>query len=278
MKIANKISLSFFGISLILITITGIVSYTVARFSLADAIYNHLETSASLHTEMIRFYLETLKKSVVQVSKSVVLPAALNTAKNDPAYGKAVENAVKLLMSKKDADSSAYKYMLLNASGTVVASSKITDIGLDRSMDAYFLGAQKSVYIKDAHYPQREKLPLMAVSAPIIDSNTGLFLGVLVEHVTLDALYHITMDRTGLGRTGEVIIINKYGYLISPSRYEENTFLRKRITTDMTRRILQYRDQGSLSVHKELLHEYSDYRGVPVLGMYDYITDPGWGS
>ena len=79
----------------------------------------------------------------------------------------------------------------------------------------------------------------MGVSGPIVDSETNEFLGVIAARVDLEKLYKIVTDHAGFGKTEEIFIINKYGYMITPSRFLKDTFLKKKVDTENSR-IAQY--------------------------------------
>lgn len=70
--------------------------------------------------------------------------------------------------------------------------------------------------------------PVISVAAPILAN--GKFSGVVV--VNFDAeeeLYEITTDKTGMGETGEIYLVNKDGYIIAPSRFANGAFLKHEI-------------------------------------------------
>jgi two-component system NtrC family sensor kinase len=135
---------------------------------------------------------------------------------------------MKSLGSTKDANPSINEFLLLDRSGKVAASSDEGSIGSDRSADSFFLGAREGPSIKDAYYAPGRNKPLMAVSMPLSDVITGRFLGVLVAIVQMKDLDDMVMHRAGMGRSGEVYIVNKYGYMITPSLFKENVVLRQR--------------------------------------------------
>ena len=131
--------------------------------------------------------------------------------------GDAFEVAMKRLKGTKEINPVIAGFLLMDNTGKVVASSDESSIGLDKSKDVLFLGGKKNIFIKDVYYLESSKDPLMAVSAPFLDGQTGELLGVLAARVRLSDLNKIVADRTGMGKTGEIYIVNKYGYMITPS-------------------------------------------------------------
>ena len=275
MKIANKISLSFLIVSFVCISATFGIVYEFAQDMLTKDIYTNLESNAYARLKHVETFLKMSKASVNQASRSVVLPRLLKTSLDDASYKEAQFNAIKLLKDKVKGDVSVYQYMLLDRSGRIVAASDDKIVGQDNSKDSSFLGARKGVYIKDVYFSQTTRIPLMAISVPLFDGNAGALLGVLVAMVKMDDLDNILTERTGLGETGEIFIINKNGYMITPSRFRKDVFLTQKVDTLNSRMALQNKDTH-LMVQRTSPIIFSDYRGVMSLGAHYYIPEMQW--
>lgn len=279
MKIANKISFVFLILSTLLTIIASSIFYLVSKVNIQNAIYEQLVIDLEENAQNIRTYLDLLKISIAQLSKSITLEDLLKEQKKNPqkVSKKLLDLAMKRLKRTKESNPAVYEFMLLNAGGKVIASSDKNSIGSDKSMDAYFLGGQKDIFIKDAYHSRTVEENLMAISGPILDSNTDEFLGVLVARVRMDELNKITKESYSMGRTRELYIVNKYGYMITPSRFLKNTFLKQRIDTDNFRNCLAHRNPSvSNNNHIELPMISLNYRGVKVLGEHVYLPQMQW--
>ena len=277
MKIANKISLSFFTTSLILTAIAGVIFYSTAKDSLQKSIYNNLTAVLASRTDHIETYLKMLETSVGQLSRSTTLEDFLKISdKESPGRSDAFEAAMKRLARTKEANPAITEFLLMDGTGKVVASSSESSIGLDKSSDTYFLCGQKELYIKDAYYFEIHKEPLMAVSAPLLDSVTGELLGVLAARVRLSDLNKIVADRTGMGKTGEIYIVNKYGYMITSSIFIKGAPLKQRVYTQNVRRARLHKDKARVLPEDVVVGVYPDYRGVSELGTHEYIPQMQW--
>lgn len=278
MKIASKISLSFFAATFLLTGLTLSISYVNAKGKLRTSIENNLVLVVSSRTHHIETYLQMLESSVGQFSKSVTLENFLKIKdKEDPRSAEVFSIATKILRRTQKANLAMAEFFLMDATGKVVASSDESDVGMDYSMDSIFLGAQKKIYIKDAYYSETFKAPLLAVSAPFLDSDSGSFLGVLASRVKLDDLNAITTEKTGMGKTGELYIINKYGYMITPVRFGKDTFLKQKVDTENARRVRLHKGKEHTLVTMGKSGAFRDYRGVWVLGAHGYIPQMHWG-
>ncbi len=285
MKIANKISLSFLAVALILAGTAASIFYSIAKDGLRKSIDNNLETVVASRAGHIETYLEMLKISMEQLSKSTALEGLLKyNNKEDPQQdkvppqqGEAFEQAMKQLQRTKEANPAIAEFLLLDISGKVAASSNESRVGSDYSTDALFLGGQKETHIKDVHYSQAYKEALIAVSGPLFDSRTGELLGVLGARARLNDLNDIVAERTGLGDTGEIYIVNKYGFMITPSRLKEDAVLKQRVDTQNVRKAWLHKGKEHPLSEKREIDIFPDYRGVRVLGAHGYIPQMQWG-
>ncbi|MFA5270813.1 MAG: PAS domain S-box protein [Candidatus Omnitrophota bacterium] len=277
MKIANKISFSFLGIVIVL-TITAVPTfYFIARSNLQEAIYEQLESVVRAKTQHIETYLEMLKISIGQFSKSVVLENFLKTLEKNPEGSKeAFDIAMTRLRRTKEVNSEIYEFLLLNRNGVVVASTNEKSIGSEKYTDAFFVGGQKSVYIKDAYYLESINERLVTVSAPLLDAKTGEFLGVLAARVRLAGIDKIMEEKLGPLKSLETYIVNKYGYMFTPSEYLANTFLKQKIDSVNFRNCLLDRDKKNEHILLNYVSIFTNYAGVKVLGAHAYIPEMQW--
>jgi PAS domain S-box-containing protein len=272
MKIANKISLGFFAVTVLCTAAALSVLYSGTRDNLRQVIEAKLEAVARSRADHIETYLGMLRISVGQLSKSVVLENLLN--KDNLWQSKEFEVAAARLRRTKESNPAIHEFLLLDKTGRVIAATDAKSIGADKSADAYFLGAQKEIFIKDAYYSEEMQEPLLAVSAPMTDSQSGDLLGMLVARVKLNDLWRIAAERTGLGASGEIYVVNQNGFMITPSRFVEDTFLKQKVDTENLR-------QARLPTGRE--HPlpcrtivFPDYRGKMVLGTHAWIPEMQW--
>jgi len=270
MKIANRITLSFLTVILISGIIAGGIFYYLAKKHLKEQINYNLEAIGSARQKHIETYLSLLRISMGQMSKSAVLENFLKAPNDADRF----EVAFERLERTEAANPDIFELMLLDLKGKVIVSTDKKAIGQDKSTDEYFTGAREDVFIKDAYFSDSIKNPCLAVSAPVFDSQTQELLGVVVGRVDMSGLNKITTDVTGLGNSGEMFLVNKYCYMITPSRFLPDTFLKQKIWTPIVKEF--YKNKSKKLEYKHQPRIYSDYRGVTVLGNLDYIPDMQW--
>jgi len=276
MKIIQKISLSFVITALALTVVVTAVFYSLARANLEQAIFAHLETTAKARAEHIETFLEMQKDALVQFSQSVLIENLLKASRSDTDYKDKLDATMLRLEKTEEANEAVCEIFVLNTKGKIIASSNRDYIGLDKSADAYFLAGKIKTYICDVYCCQTTKKESMAISAPIRAYTTGKLLGVLVSKLELASLYEITTDRTGLGRTGEIYLVNKDGFMITPSRFREDTFLKQKVDTENIKEAFEDVEKFAAEPHACVPLIYEDYRGIRVLGIHERIPQTQW--
>ncbi|MDD4981913.1 MAG: PAS domain S-box protein [Candidatus Omnitrophota bacterium] len=277
MKIINKIRLSIFTVVLSSLLISFYFVYGIVDNIIQDSVKNKLEALVHSRTQHIITYIGMLESAVSQLSKSVILEDLLKVARNDTVqYRKALEVAMRRLKRTEEANPYIYELILLDRSGKVIASSDERSIGLDKSSDDYFLGAQEGAYIKDAYFSESLQEHLFAVSAPVFESRNSKRLGVVVARIRLEQLYKIVTEELGLGSSEEVYIVNKDGYMITPSRFLTGTFLKLLVDSKAVKDSRLHKGSNPVFSNGKRLAVFNDYRGVSVLGAYEYVDKMQW--
>ena len=110
----------------------------------------------------------------------------------------------------------------------------------------------------------------MVVVSPIFasDSKKGdKPIGVIISKMRTSSMDDIFINRSGLGETGEVYIVNEEFLMISESRFFENAVFQQRVDTIAV--------QKCFNEEKEHAGFYLDYRGIPIYGSTYCASDLG---
>jgi len=282
MRIGTKLMLTAVLGVLAVVSAVSLTAYCIARDGLEKQISAHLESVAQSRAAHVRTFVREHKEMIRIAATSRVLRTGLRSLEAGDADRASVVRGLNTRLRHYNAlDGDVYEIFLLDHHGRVVASTDSGNMGLDRSMDAYFVGAQDGPFVKDAYLSKTTGQPSLALSAPLADRASGELLGVLVARVSLDGLNEIVTDRTGMGKTGETYLINRYRFMITPSRFRKDTFLKQKVDTENARECLA--DAAAMRAgrlaegHEHATLVYADYRGVRALGVHDHIPETGWG-
>ena len=266
MRIQTRFCIIFIAV----ILVTGVVTISVTRFFskniLERQIHNHLTTTAESRAQDVETVLLLNTERVNAMRTSFIIKNLLTANTKDSDYPAKLEDANARLDSMMKSGHNIFKISILDRNGMVVSSTDEGFIGTDKSTEHVFLLGRKGFYIRDAGICETSKKPSISMTAPITEGNE--LLGVMSVGLTMDEVYDITTDRTGLGETGGIYLINKEGYMITPSRFRDDTFLKQKVDTVNARHCLT-REPKAVMV-------YDDFRGVKVLGTNAFIKEMNW--
>ncbi len=124
-----------------------------------------------------------------------------------------------------------------------------------------------------AFYAPSGNRPAAFLTAPVLEK--GVLIGVLALRLDLDRLESVTADRTGLGKTGETVLVQKEGddaYFTGPLRHVEDAAYRYRMPLQ----------KAALSIQKALAGDHGqgiirDYAGIEGVAAWRYLPALGWG-
>ncbi len=166
-----------------------------------------------------------------------------------------------------------YSFSVLTSSGIVALSTDRSQEGTDKSKDPYFFEPMQTgqIFVKDVYFSKTLNVVSMAISAPIycLAHSGEHMIGILVARVDLESsLYSLLLNRTGMGETGETLIVNQDVLALNELRWYEHAPLKLRIQAEPA----IHASQGETGIT-----ETADYRGEKVLAAYTYIPKTKWG-
>ncbi|GAI05072.1 unnamed protein product, partial [marine sediment metagenome] len=136
--------------------------------------------------------------------------------------------------------------------------------------DEIFLMGKQRVFIGDLHLSLFTNKYVLSIAAPILLNNQ--FTGVLAINLDADKeLFKITTDRTGLGETGEVYLVNKDNYMITPSRFIDEGILEQMVDL----RYIEHFESSDTSLKAEI-NRVKNYRGIEVLNIHTHLPEMSW--
>lgn len=260
MTIRTKIIFPFVLAIIVVIAIASYLFYSFSVNNLGDETSAHLETAVQSRSNHI--------DSLLEEQKEKVRIAAINSELTNEKL-----NEIKSLQEE------FYEVFVLDSNGEIIASSNESQIGKDKSNDDYFINGKEGTYVKDAYKSETTGKNSFAIATPYNE-------GVLVARIETAVIDKITLDRVGLGETGEIYLINNEGYLITPSRFREDTFLKVKVDSINARDclgMLENLGEENTTTHEEQMHEgheastvFYDYMGINVLGSHYPLREMNW--
>lgn len=106
-------------------------------------------------------------------------------------------------------------------------------------------------------YEAKKMQPAGFIAMPVFDNEKHQLLGVVAIQLPIMQINDLVLDKTGMGKTGEVVVIGKDGWMLSDSRFrEESTILKQQINTVPSRAVLAGESKTLVAL---------DYRGIEIL-------------
>ncbi len=133
------------------------------------------------------------------------------------------------------------------------------DSGLARAVTPLLYDAiPKQLGFADySQYPPNNMQAASFIAMPVFDQQKQRFLGVLAIQLPIAKMSELMIDKTGLGETGEVIVVGKDGWMLTDSRFsKESTILKRQIKTQPSETVLAGKTATLIA---------PDYRGIEII-------------
>ena len=261
------------SISLIPIAVITTIYYLNAGGALKYQILDQLRAVAESKRLHVRSFMETKKVRTVDFSSDGFIRNRLERVVRGGIHKEDAVIRLNEYLSKKKLplDRHLIAIAIADKNGKVISSTNEKLIGKDISdQDVFVQGINRGygdAFVRPRYFPYFSANCILS-SAPIISEQSAKPLGVIINAHSLAFLNEITTNRVGMGRTGEVYLVNRDKIMVTESRFIASASLKQVVDTEPVRRIVE---SG-----KEMVGIYPDYRGVPVVGASLSIPEYGW--
>ncbi len=270
MKIQTNIFITIFLLIIVADMAVTVVSYTLSKDTTEKEICNHLLTAAESRAD----HLETVLMDYKQYTRMLAVGNAVTDAVDKRIdYSKRMGQMSRRINATLKSRGEICSITILDKNGTVVVSNLPDIIGRNDCDSAVFLKGKERDYVGDIHIGEVGEGLVIPVASPVFVDDE--FSGVCVINFAVEEeLYEITTDRTGLGETGEIFLVNEDSYMITPSRFINGTFLTQKIETFHPGS--EPEDVTYLAGYKHEVLLCKSYHGEEVLRVLVHIPDMGW--
>lgn len=260
-------------ISIIPIVTTTVIYYFNTRNIMQRQILEHLKSIAESKRSHIISYVEAKKIRTVDFSSDGFIKNRLERiTRNGFKKNEVVSLNRHLLLNKLPLHSYLIAIAVVDKFGKVVASTNEKLIGKDMSKEEVFIQSMGKVFgettVGQPHHSPYLDANCIFISAPIISLNHTKTLGIIINVYSFAEINEITTDRAGMGKTGEVYLVNRDGIMLTESRFIDDAPFKQ---------IVDIKPVPETTVtDKHLCSIYTDYRGVPVIGAALDIPEYRW--
>ena len=275
--IRRKLTFWFLFLTLVPLLISGIVAYMVSSNEFAEKTFNKLTAIRDLKVGQLQMWIAERRSDIDALARNELLANLdnLSVESDFQLPGNTTKSRIRELMRHFQYSHDVYKEIFIVDAMTkkVLVSTSPPFEGADKSTDEYFLGPLKTgrTYVKDIYYSNQLGEITMSFSKPLRKTThpESEIIGVLVAYVNLkNSLYPVLANRTGLGHTGETLIVNRDFIAISELRHYPNAPLNFKMNALPA--LNAARGETGLVVSE-------DYAGNQVLAAYTFVPETGWG-
>lgn len=284
MDIRTKLALTLVFVSLVSMLLLGAFAYQTSSELLKEISIRQLDSLAESKAQDLSKVQQGWKDQVRLIRSSTELKKILST--NDLAEPAAQEAVRHIIEHTAGAVKNVAKVKIFDNRGNIVTWGESYDYGSpdmpqitdDVGYGGAFHDEDDHIRIllttkitRDRHSPAE---PTSLVTGTPVDENILGFMEVAFNTSDLQAA---TSDHTGLGETGEIMVIstqdNENAILLNPRRHHLEIMPRV-VPISSTSEVVQKVLQGESGIY---IDSYEDYRGQQVWAATRYLPEVEWG-
>src|SRR5215467_4254305 len=194
----------------------------------------------------------------------------INNMRNQTAYQTEFENEIKSFQKVLGGSANLENVKLVGTDGKILLSTDHSENG--RVYSGMNTSTGKSV-TPNVHFDSIDNKRKTIVTVPVLQmsgnnkTSSRTPIGKIVATMDTKPFDEILLNRKGLGRTGEVYLVNQNKKMITDSRFIENAAFHQTVDT------LPVRD--CFEKGEEIHAIYNDYRNIPIVGFSYCAKDLG---
>lgn len=263
-------------VSLITISVTAVLSFNSASEVLEERMIDQLTSESIIRGNSLLSLIHTRIKEIQILSTDPMirsLVTELNQIEYEPGYFTKIKEKQRNFLIQTQAFQELVGFSIGLEDVKIIGKNGKTFFSLvslvktdDYSQNSIFLRGLAAPF---ADYVSTNNLNKMIVSSPIFGSGDKLEpIGVIIATMRTDELNKILLDRSGLGDSGEVYLVNDKFYMISESRFVKDASFNQIVDTLPTKECFENGNE-----HRGV---YTNYRGVLVYGSSFCAQDLGF--
>ena len=264
--VGTKLVIFFTTIILFCSLFISYLIFETEKNTLEENTIEHLTSVAILKERAVNRWFEEEEEDIVSLTKSPLIIEnciLLVENKGNQLNTTSVYESLRNFLTEYLTDDDFHEFFIMDKEGVIIVSTDPNQEGKFKSNRLYFIEGKKNSYIQNVYHSMTLGVPAVTISAPLRD-NDGDVIGVIAGRANLGQLNDILGDRSGLGKTGETYLVNKYNFFVTESRFEKGSALNKSIYTKGVKECLK---------HKSGAGVYDNYHGAPVLGYYLWMEE-----
>ena len=279
-SIQKKMVTTFLILILVFSLFALITVGSIARDTIEQKIDSHLESVVQSRSVHISTFLKDHKDVVLSFSTDHAFKDVLIVDNNHDEYNHILEEIYEKFESIFEVHKEFFKITIIDVNGSVVVSTYQSSLNVEKE-EVIDFSECRNFNCKKLHFSDRFDLPYVDYGFPLIDDE-GEILGGLIVYMDVTGLYEILTDETGLGKTGELYIVNNLGIMISPSRFYNDSYnfehilFKQKINSTIFSNAMSMAENPDMHIGHDSISISKDYRGIDVIGTHIYVPEMEW--
>jgi signal transduction histidine kinase len=267
MKLPAKLIASFMVLFIMSMSFISYFALNIGKNAIKNATVTYLTATNTLKSTELNRCIENNKQSLRELARRPLLRMnADELTSTDPDVPKYQADRNHIL---KDHFIPAIEnnaefidlFILRSSDGFVLVSTDQKQIGQYREDEPYFTEGKYKTFVKNIYYSMALEEMVMTIGTPINHSE-GNLIAVLAGNINLTEISTIISQVNSLNNTTDTYLVNKFNYFVTEPRFGTNYALRETVHTIGVEAGLEGKNGFAL---------YSNYRGVPVIGAYNWL-------
>lgn len=258
---------TFSLLSLLTVSSVGAMAFLGARGVIKRLVFDRLRVTAILKEDALNLWVDNQQAATIAIAQlqevRTQAEILLTRPETDPAFIHAYQLLGQYLSSAQASRPDLQEvFILTDIGGKILLSTNKSREGEYRVRDKYFTEGRVKTFVQNVYPSSVTGKPTMTVSTPLFNSQ-GQRIGILGTHLNLEKMDRIVLEQTGLGKSGETYLVDKFNLFVSGERYGREQFPRG-VHTQGIDAALQGKNGGGL---------YLNYAGIPVIGYYRWLKN-----
>jgi class 3 adenylate cyclase/HAMP domain-containing protein len=265
------------AVAVVVLTITAFLSVNYADQILKERTGNQLISESTVRGDSIRILYDTrIKQTQILATDPMIqiLVSTLNDIHGNPEFNSILNEKQRNFLIQVQAFQELVGFSIGLEDLQIIGKDGIVFFSLGRisnndfSQDPLFLRGLKEDFVDFEKISSGRKMVIVTTIFERDNKIPSDAIGVVIATMRTAAIDEILLNRSGLGETGEVYMVNENQLLISESRFLENASFNQHIATLPVTKCF---DDES-----EVVGFYPDYRGTPIYGSSYCAKDLGF--
>ncbi len=271
MRFNTKITISILELSVIPLLLSGFIAYSTFREEVKNRTLSEMDTIAQIQKNRLSdIFVNEERLLGLFLSKVSQLEEVKSFIKKPNPKDQAIINSY--LLDTKMNIHGVQKIWIADTQGVIIGSSDLSLVGTNVSKEDFFSKGMQQLDVSILR-KENEIITQYFVGPLILNGET---FGVASLIFSPETLFGLTSDYTGLGKTGETLLVKNEGkgnaLFLAPIRFDKNSALTRIIPKENT-------NVPAIEAvsEKEGTFIGVDYRGVPVFSATRFFKDTRWG-